>query len=170
MTNRLIHLQHVALAEFARHTKATAEAIDAYLACGEALAEAKATVAHGEWLPWLAAAGIPPRTAQRMLLLHGEGFKSDTVTYLGGIRATLDALPALHALQRASDLWERGKDLEGVAFKKLLADIWKTERDARDFAWFLMWKLGETPDGPIPKPHDDALFNWVAFYKTPRRM
>ena len=92
MSNRLAHLQHVAGTEYARHRKATAEAIQAYLDCGAALIEAKAACGHGAWLPWLEGAGIPERTAQRMMKLAGEGFESDTVTDLGGIRAALEWL------------------------------------------------------------------------------
>ena len=45
--------------------------------------EAKAACGHGEWLPWLAAAGVPERTAQRMMKLSAAGFESDTVSDLG---------------------------------------------------------------------------------------
>ena len=83
MSNRLAHLQGVATAEYQRHKRASAEAAEAYLACGAALVEAKAACGHGEWLPWLAATGIGERTVQRMMKLSAAGFESDTVTHLG---------------------------------------------------------------------------------------
>ena len=59
------------------------------LAAGQLLIEAKSLAGHGDWLPFLAEAGIPERTAQRYMRLWQSGFKSDTVSDLGGIKATL---------------------------------------------------------------------------------
>lgn len=59
------------------------------IAAGEALSEAKALAKHGEWLPFLKAAGVPERTAQRYMRLAASRLKSDTVTVLGGIGAAL---------------------------------------------------------------------------------
>ncbi len=56
---------------------------------GELLLEAKASLPHGAWLPWLQEhAGISERTAQGYMRLARLGLKSTTVADLG-IRATL---------------------------------------------------------------------------------
>lgn len=65
------------------------KAIEHYLTAGRLLLEAKAKAAHGEWLPFLKDAGIPERTARRMMGLARSGIKSDTVTDLGGITRAL---------------------------------------------------------------------------------
>lgn len=59
------------------------EAARAALGAGAMLAEAKSLCRHGEWLPFLQAAGIPERSAQRYMLLHRAGFKYATVAYFG---------------------------------------------------------------------------------------
>ena len=144
--NRLAHLQGVASSQFQRHQKATAEATQAYLDCGAALIEAKAGCGHGEWLPWLAGAGIPKRTAQRMMALAESGMKSDTVTHLGGIRRALefvgqkDGSGFLHGLDQCEFYF----DLMAVAFGKLIELIdaiedprleWATEFDCCAEQW-----------------------------------
>lgn len=82
-SNRLPILQAEARAahdDAMRHSMAAAERA---LAAGAALAEAKSLCAHGQWLPWLAEAGIPERSAQRYMKLHNAGLKSATVADLG---------------------------------------------------------------------------------------
>ena len=63
--------------------------------------EAKATCQHGDWLPWLEGVGIPERTAQRMMKLAADGWKSDTVTDWGGIREALWFFSHKGAVERA---------------------------------------------------------------------
>ena len=59
------------------------------LKAGHLLIEAKATLGHGEWLPWLRAnLGMSERTAQGYMRLARSGLKSATVADLG-LRATL---------------------------------------------------------------------------------
>ena len=67
------------------------------------LLEARKVAEYGEWLPFLEHAGIPLRTAQRMLRIAEAGHKSDTVSRLGGIRATLQCLAAG---EEACELWK----------------------------------------------------------------
>jgi hypothetical protein len=56
------------------------------------LVEAKATVPHGGWLPWLTETGLTPRTAQRYMRLAGlPDDKYDTVSHLG-LKGALDAI------------------------------------------------------------------------------
>ena len=148
-SNRLAYLQGVATDEYQRHKRASAEAIQAYLDCGAALVEAKAACGHGEWLPWLVAAGVPERTAQRMMKLSASGLKSDTVTDMGGIRATLDYVATYDRIERAADLLERmpcgsedGSD--GAAF--LLAEN-VDANDLWDLTYLLLFKVTLTPPG-----------------------
>ena len=57
----------------------------AMLEGGQVLLDAKASLAHGEFGPFLERVGVTPRTAQRWMLLVKAGLKSDTVTLLGGL-------------------------------------------------------------------------------------
>ena len=93
--------------------------IQNWLDCAAILAEAREIAAHGQWLQFLADAGIPNRTAQRMLRLHAAGIKCVTVTHLGGIRATLDFLATA---DRAMANWRAAvKEAEGSdAYSTLL--------------------------------------------------
>src|SRR5258708_1862419 len=70
---------------------ATAEktAIEKALEAGHLLHEAKCACHYGEWLPFLQRAGMPERKAQRYMKLAKSGLKSDTVSDLGGIKASL---------------------------------------------------------------------------------
>ena len=142
MSNRLAHLQGVATAEYQRHQRASAEAIQAYLDCGAALVEAKAACGHGDWLPWLATAGVPERTAQRMMKLAAAGLKSDTVTYFGGIAATIDALPALEALTYAADLWDRTDGLGEAATTDLFTAEWTDADEAKPWEFCCPYVTG----------------------------
>ena len=88
-SNRLPVLQaqivemHNAVSRFER------EAASAAIGAGKMLAEAKGLCGHGEWLPWLKAAGIHERTARRYMALAASNLKSDTVSDLGGITPAL---------------------------------------------------------------------------------
>jgi hypothetical protein len=81
------------------HTETIALArrtLDSAIRAGKLLIEAKALVAHGQWLPLLKEAGISIQIAQRyMRLAHIPPDKYVTVTHLG-IRAALDKI-AQHA-------------------------------------------------------------------------
>ena len=67
------------------------------------LLDAREIAEHGAWLPFLAEAGIHERTARRMMVLSPAGLKSDTVSDLGGIRATLADVDGAVAVQRLRD-------------------------------------------------------------------
>jgi len=59
---------------------------------GKLLIEAKATVKHGEWLPWLKETGLTPRTAQRyMRLAELPADKYATVSHFG-VKGALEAV------------------------------------------------------------------------------
>lgn len=66
--------------------------IDKTLEAGRLLLQAKDECRHGEWLPFLKRAGVPERKAQRLMTLARSGLKSDTVSDLGGVKATLEFL------------------------------------------------------------------------------
>lgn len=92
---------------------------------GQALIEAKSLVSHGGWLPFLADAGVPERTAQRYMTLARSGLKYDIISDLGGIAAALEFLSlrkrGAAALNEAALELERGNgpDDPAAAFAAL---------------------------------------------------
>ena len=71
----------------ARHYgRSTAEWMEA----ARAVAEAREVAGHGEWSVFLEHAGIPERTARNMVRL--ARFQAETISDLGGVRASLDLL------------------------------------------------------------------------------
>jgi len=94
-SNRLPMLAAEVKDKFAASATAERSAIDLALAAGAALCEAKDICKHGEWLPFLDAAGVQERKAQRYMKLARSGLKSDTVSDLGGIKAALRWLDRL---------------------------------------------------------------------------
>ena len=64
---------------------------DASLSCGRELLQAREIADHGDWLPFLHQAGIPPRTAQRLMRVAeyagDDEVKCATVAHLGIRRA-----------------------------------------------------------------------------------
>ena len=118
MSNRLpVLAEDIRRAHDAAQTAATLAAGKA-IEAGHALAEAKGLIGHGGWLPFLADAGVPERTAQRYMTLARSGLKSDIVSDLGGITAALRFLGlrqrAGDALNRAAEELEAG-DADGLA-------------------------------------------------------
>jgi hypothetical protein len=95
--------------------KASAESA---IAAGHALIEAKSLVRHGEWLPFLAEAGIHERTAQRYIALAEGNLQSDTVSLLGGPTAALRFLSlrarAMDALAEAEAKAGRPEGIEPI--------------------------------------------------------
>lgn len=83
MSNRLPMLAKTAADAHAAVGKHGIAAAEAVLTAGSALAEAKDSLRHGTWLPWLNSTGISERTAQRYILLHRGGCKSAILAYLG---------------------------------------------------------------------------------------
>ena len=87
--------------------QAFASAVEHAVRCGELLAEAKAQVRHGEWLPWLAE-NFPasPRTAQGYMRLAAQP-NAQALAHLGieGALRQLAAPPAVN-LDEAAELAE----------------------------------------------------------------
>jgi hypothetical protein len=70
---------------------AARDAAEQALEMGRLLIEAKEACGHGQWLPFLANAGISERKAQRLMQLARSGLKPDTVSDLG-IKGALESL------------------------------------------------------------------------------
>ena len=115
------------LAELAKRAATTyAQHIEAWVTTAYLLAEAREVAEHGQWHGFLQTAGIPERTARRMLRVARAGLKSDSVTDIGGIRAALDFLAAVDASQ---------------------AD-WREAMQGYDDPQMRSWALQNCPDGP----------------------
>jgi hypothetical protein len=67
--NPLDLLRKRVIAEHAACGHALATAVVHAMAAGDLLREARGRLPHGEWLPWLASCGVPPRLAQRYMRL-----------------------------------------------------------------------------------------------------
>jgi hypothetical protein len=85
---------------------AMATAAERAITAGHLLIEAKELAGHGEWLPYLKALGIPPRTAQRYMTLAASGCKSATVAHLGIGRAERFIALTVRCLELAAELQE----------------------------------------------------------------
>ena len=59
---------------------------------GRCLNELKAGINHGDWLPWLKQAGIPERTAQRLMLI-AEKYQIRQAVVFESVDEALKALP-----------------------------------------------------------------------------
>jgi hypothetical protein len=95
MSNRLPILADEIRCAHADVQEAAKTAADRAIDAGNALIEARALVAHGEWLPFLEQAGVKERRARQYMQLARSGLKSATVADLGGIRAALEWLAML---------------------------------------------------------------------------
>ena len=135
--------------------------IEPWLVCADLLLEARGIAGHGEWLPFLAQAGIPARTAQDMLSVARAGIKSATVAHLG-------VAGTLRALRHTSDdliafVKEHGGSADDAALythemlyaqeccRTMAEDLPKTERGAI---------LASMPDGPL------SLKAWLDFLEA----
>ena len=108
LSNRACYLAEEAREAHKRHKRASRESIDAYIQAGQALEEARGECKHGLWEQFLARAGIEERTAQRMMKLAKTGWKSDTVSDLGGITKALNYLSAMQdALRTWQEFFDR---------------------------------------------------------------
>lgn len=109
-------------------------AIQAAIEAGRLLAEAKSSCRHGEWLPFLKRAAVPERKAQRYMKLAWSCLKSDTVSDLGGINATLRWMDGLRAPEAGECLVV---SLDGFApdIRDTLAVAWPVG-DSAEYAVF----------------------------------
>lgn len=110
----------------ALNVSASAEktAISAAIVAGRLLNEAKAGCQHGDWLPFLSRARVPERTAQRYMRLASSGLKPDTVSDLGGIKATLHWLEGLR-LPELDEYLLVSLDGFAAGFREPVAIVWR---------------------------------------------
>ena len=108
LSNRLADLAERAGEAARAYRRGSVEAIQAYLRAGEALVTAKGECrgkAPGTWGAVLARAGIPGRTAQRMIqawrVSRDTGADAETIHEAGGVQAFLAA--SLEAARQAVD-------------------------------------------------------------------
>ena len=140
------------------------QSVVAWIDAAYLLLEAREVASHGEWASFLEHAGIPQRTARRMLQIARAGFKSDTVTDLGGIRTALEFIAAM---EHARENWKAA----ATALTK-----YEGCGDAeREGVAELRSAVGQAiPDGPIytmiwlnaPEGRDVALDDWLDFAKA----
>lgn len=91
-SNRLPELAASISAAHANVQKSAEQMAEQAIAAGRLLIEAKASVGHGGWLPWLKEnVGISERTARRYMQLANAGIKSATVADLGIVGAVARA-------------------------------------------------------------------------------
>lgn len=110
------------------------ESIDRAIEAGRLLAIARDECAHGQWLPFLKRAGVAERQAQRMMQLARSGLKSDTVSDLGGIKATLQFLSERRLPKQGEALSVTCHSDEGNPFRsELAAFVWPSDEHAGHF-------------------------------------
>ena len=79
--------------------------LEAWFQCAAILAKAREIAAHGEWLPFLEHAGIPERSARRMIRFARAGVQIGHVADLGGIREADEALALVEAWPDETREW-----------------------------------------------------------------
>ena len=84
--------------------------VESWLATAYVLQEAHGIVRHGEWTPFLERAGVPGRTARRMLRFADAEVQTGHVASLGGIAATDVWLAAMDRARSNHAAWQA--DLE----------------------------------------------------------
>jgi hypothetical protein len=143
------HNRLVALAgEIAEHHRAagaaTREVIRHAIEAGRRLAEAKALLPHGQWLPWLRAnvPGISARTAQRYLAAAHHAGENDTVS-LFRLR-DLARRPRPSVDDRIGELLREGT-AAAVATGAALADV-KARLPAEAWPRWLAAEFGWSPE------------------------
>ena len=90
LSNWLSHLAGEARSAHAAFKRSSADANAAYVAAGQALAEARDSAKRGQWSAVLGAAGIEERTARNMIRIARGGWTGETLTAAGGVRVALD--------------------------------------------------------------------------------
>ena len=111
------------------------DSVDAWCGAAEFVLEARKIAGHGEWLPFLEAAGIGERTAQRMLLIAEAGLKSDIVTDLGGIAKACEFIAAV---KRARQNWTPARDASTGEIAEFVAAL---EPSARSIFFTALWQV-----------------------------
>jgi hypothetical protein len=129
LSNRLADLAERVKEASASVDASQTAAVESAMKAGGLLVEAKAALRHGEWLPFLARAGLGKRQAQRYTSLWKSGLNASSVTHLGGILPTLAFLsnwrmPAFDEMMRIRD---PERPLDGGPVGRGAAFIWESE-------------------------------------------
>ena len=132
LSNYLTVLAVEVAGEVAAYKRSSTAAHAAYLEAGAKLAEARAVARRGEWTPFLAAAGVEPRTARNMLALAKSELTPEKVTALGGVRAALESL----------------RDADAAAKPETVSAIEAPQPPQSD----TVTKIGSAPDSANPAP------------------
>jgi hypothetical protein len=160
-SNRLTVLAAEVKNKLTASADAERSAIEAALDAGAKLCEAKASCGHGDWLPFLDAAGVPERKAQRYMRLARSGLKSDTVSDLGGIKAALRWLEQLR-LPTGDEALIVSDDGFREDSKGLVAVIYQ-EVDGHRFAIFNLSPADAWVD-TLSRPIIKSDFIWPALF------
>lgn len=96
LSNSLTALADEVAAAHAEFEVASRRAFDRALITGSLLLDAKGGCVHGEWLPFLARAGVVERQAQRLMSLSRAGLVPDFVSDIGGLGAALKFVSQWH--------------------------------------------------------------------------
>ena len=89
-----------------RYRRSTHAAAESALEAGRLLVEARAECRHGEWLAFLARAGMADRTARNWMRLARSGLDAGNIVAAGGVRAALLTLAnpkAIAIVERQAD-------------------------------------------------------------------
>lgn len=115
------------------------------LAAGALLVEARDETAHGQWAAFLARAGVHERQARRLMQLARSGLTPDTVSDLGGLKASLAWL-ATRRLPGAGEVLVVSLDdlAEPPVQHEDLAIVWPAEDVADAYGVALL-----SPDGAV---------------------
>lgn len=111
--NRLVALAGEIVSDIAANRASAVEIAERTIRIGKALAEAKASLRHGEWEPWLAAnVSLSARSARRYMQVAESGLKTATVADLG-LRGATEAIAASERRRNAEALaaWLLEKDV-----------------------------------------------------------
>jgi hypothetical protein len=160
-SNRLTVLAAEVKDKLALSAAAESSAIEAALAAGAALCEAKDACRHGEWLPFLETAGVPERKAQRYMRLAKSGLKSDTASDLGGIKAALRWLERLQ-LPGTDEYLMVSLDGFSPDVRDRLAIIWQQE-DCTSLA-ILNLNLADAWIDTLARPLMKTEYLWPALF------
>lgn len=92
LTNSLADLAERIKESHAAFSAAQSMTAKKALETGRLLCRAKDKCRHGEWLPLLDRAGVGERWSQHLMRLARSGLKAETVSAIGGIKASLQLL------------------------------------------------------------------------------
>ena len=134
------------LAELAeRASQKHTQSNQAWLECADLLLQAREVAKHGQWQDFLSKAGIPERTAQRMLKVARSGLKPDILSVLGGPTPAIAFLNAMH--QSMEDWRDMDETIKALDDPDLLSDWIQNAPDGPNSA--ILWLRDWTHVGAI---------------------